>query len=141
MTIKRLNNNQLSAQLYNKIINIAECSPDFTSNWSIIDMEYKKLGWQDKITDDQKIEEYHNVNELYLKYIQTKKKTIISLLTNNPNMLLEQINTWLSIKPQLPKKGWSRVFITYISLRKSWLLNLRNLIYKYVQSLNNNKEE
>lgn len=133
----KYNRNRNKAMTYNLIIGIVESDPDFISNWKLIDDTYRSLGWEDKISDEQRIKEYRKINEYYIKYISTKRPDIIDMLNNNPKKLLSEINEWLGTKIQKPDKtNWSKEFITYNKMKKEWLKYLRSKVREFI-----NKEE
>lgn len=122
------------------IINMVNIVPNFIQQWQETKRMYEMFGWSDELSDAQKIEEYKKISEQYKKYISNKKKIILDNL-DQPQTLLNYIDKWMTTEPQQKTSGWSRWFITYVTLKDRWLWAMKKIIEDIIKSQNVKPEE
>lgn len=110
---------------------------DFHSMYQIIDQEYKTLGFQDKLTDAERIKEYQYITQQLRKYIAGRHEPIMSC-GSNLDAMLATVESWIT---NAPEYGSERKELVYNFLRDSWILEVYNGLRYLIDEAENDYED
>lgn len=103
--------------------------PAFSTMWPIIHQRYQAMGFQDHLSDKERINEYKYIVEQYRKYIAGHEKQILKYENNLEDMLkvIEELIT------KAPEVDIERKVLVYYTLRDDWLTDLYNAVILILQ--------
>ena len=105
---------------------------DFESMWGEINSMYQYLGFQDKLTDEERIAEYQWINKQLRKYMFSKQDTILSKENNAARLAAVE-----GLISSATEYGNDRKVLVYNFLRDHWLYE----VYNVLQVLATSEEE
>ena len=111
-------------------------SGTFEQIWTDLNQIYEQLGFQDKISDEQKIKEYKYIAQQFRKYIGSKKSEVLGC---------ESIEDMCGVMENLilnqREYGDIRADIAYNVLRDHWLAGVYNVLTQMAVQDNGEEED
>ena len=96
---------------------------DFEGMWAEINSMYKYLGFQDQLTDAERINEYQWINKQLRKYMFSKQDAILAKESNS--MRLAAVEALIGSATEY---GSEREQLVYNFLRDHWLYEVYNVL-------------
>ena len=109
---------------------------DFRTMFDICNNLYSQLGFQDKLTDKERISEYKYITQQFRKYISNRYEPILACGSNLDSMI-STVESWIS---DAPEYGDDRKSIVYNFIRDGWLISVFNGL-KYLVDTSNSEED
>ena len=100
----------------------------FDQTWMEIMSEYNRLGFHDKISDEEMIDEFKYIAQQMRKYKFSKQDFI--MVNDTYEGMAEAVATLIGSAPEY---GKTRKEIVYNFLRDQWLVNLHSLFLKMIE--------
>lgn len=109
---------------------------DFRGMWSTLNAMYDELRFDDKITDNQRIDEYRWIVQQLRKYMFSKQDDILGCQS-----LEDMIDKVDSLISNAAEYGEDRKHIAYNFLRDQWLFEVRNYMSTMLIEYSDDMEE
>lgn len=109
------------------IVQEAFILPNLIAWWPTINSAYKAMEFADKITDQEKIEEYNYIAQQLNKFISSKHTQIMN---GDLNKILVNAKTAFE---KAPFEVRDRKFLIYLVLRDEWLNGLVALVESLIE--------
>ena len=119
-----------------EIIERAFYMPNILGYWGDIQARYNMMGFTDKLTDKDKIEEYDYITRQLNKYISSHKVQITK--SNDLDTMLAVVE---ELHSKAPFEAKERKTLVYMAMRDSWLEGLYTLIGNMIPEVDKTNEE
>ena len=108
----------------------------FESLWFDIKQTYETMGFTDKISDEEKIQEYTYISKQLHKYISTKQEGVLAKDTYE-----EMVFAIEDLISRADEYASTRKEIVYNMLRDHWLLEVHDLLNRMADYYDDDEEE
>jgi len=97
--------------------------PDILGYWHDIKCRYESMGFTDRLSDKDRIEEYDYITRQMNKYISSHQKAVLA-----DDDLVRMLAEASDMHAHAPFEGRERRQLVYFSMRDDWLRMLMGLI-------------
>lgn len=103
--------------------------PAYFDFYPRISMKYKEFEFSDKLTDNERLEEYASIYQQFKKFIGSKMSVVMGM-QEQLHTLLAWVDDQLDKSDVYPK---TRVDMVYNSLKVDWLKQVRNQVHALIE--------
>ena len=123
-------------QEYRESIELLFRAADFESMWNALNNMYQYLGFTDKISDQQRIDEYKWIVQQLRKYMFTKQDSVMSKDT-----VEEMIDVVVGLIGKADEYGRERKDVVYNFMRDHWLYEVRDTLMSMLVDVDEEEED
>lgn len=109
--------------------------PDILGYWQDIKRRYETMGFADKLSDRERIDEYDYITQQMNKYISRHQDQVLA--DADLERMLAEVS---DMHAHAPFEGRERKMLVYFSMRDDWLRQLINLIGALIEQ-NDGKDD
>ena len=108
----------------------------FEETWFTIKQMYETMGFSDKLTDKERIEEYTYISQQLRKYVSSKQDVVLSKDTYGDMVLVLE-----DLIAKAPEYSMVRKELVYGFLRDHWLLEVYGALSRFMENDEEEEEE